>query len=543
MNKTKEAIKPEELVKIAIEVIIRRRWFIIIPFCISMVIGIYLALILPKIYRASTLILLQPQKVPAGYVRPIISTSIESRIRTISQQIMSRTNIEKIVKAFQLLSGPQYENMFAEDKIANVRNRISVRAERSTSFSISFQGKDPEKVTKVANALANYFIDENLKVREAEALGTNIFLEDELNTMRKRLEKKEEDLREVRKKYMGGLPEQLGSNLSILESLQKQLVGKQDRLREAKNRLISHANPEFGLQDLQDNFFMFAEEGAQEAKPDEDSATLQRLREELALLKGKYTDRHPDIVRLKRAIENYEAQIEKQADTKVEELQPAAIEIESLQPEVKFQDLQRQQQERQISDLQDEISRILEQIKIYQTRIEETPKREEEILALKRDYGNLKSMYSSLLQRRLEADISLNMEKKQKGEQFQILDPARRPTKPISPNLKRLFMLTLAAGLAVGGGLIFLLEFLHASFRRLEDMESVLGIPVIATVPTIFHPKDIKRQKINTVFSFFSIIFSLILFAGFAALTLTDVDQSMTFLNKFGLQGIINSVK
>ena len=242
MRNPAETIKPEEI----IEIILRRRWYIIIPFCLSMMIGIYFALTLPKVYSARTLILLQPQRVPSNYVRSIVPVDLDSRINTLSQQILSRTNLEKIINEFKLYSGPKSENMFMEDKIESMRKRIIVdvtRSRRNTNaFSISFKGKDPEKIMRVTNALANYFIGENLKTREAQAIGTSDFLEDELSTMRKRLEEVEQALKNYREAYMGGLPEQLESNLRILDRMQEQLIERRQNITDAKNRIISIEN-------------------------------------------------------------------------------------------------------------------------------------------------------------------------------------------------------------------------------------------------------------------------------------------------------------
>ena len=157
-----------------IDLVFRRRWLMIIPFCLAMIIGIYLAVTLPRIYQSSTLILVRPQRVPESYVQSIVTTDIESRISTISQQIMSRTSLEKIIDQFNLFMEPENDNMFAEDKIASLRKRISVKVMRerrdADAFSSSFKDKDPEKVMSITNALATYFINENLKQREAQAV-------------------------------------------------------------------------------------------------------------------------------------------------------------------------------------------------------------------------------------------------------------------------------------------------------------------------------------------------------------------------------------
>jgi hypothetical protein len=123
-----------------------------------------------------------------------------------------------------------------------------------------------------------------------------------------------------------------------------------------------------------------------------------------------------------------------------------------------------------------------------------------------------------LLNRKLEADISVNMEKKQKGEQFQIIDSARLPEKPVSPDPKKLFMITVAVALGLGCGLVFLLDFLDSSIRRVDELEENFGLPVLATVPRIFSSRDRSLNRLNRYATTFSLIIAFTLTAGFAAL-------------------------
>ena len=157
--------------------------------------------------------------------------------------------------------------------------------------------------------------------------------------------------------------------------------------------------------------------------------------------------------------------------------------------------------------------------------VQDTPKREQELLSLNRDYQNIKESYDSLLARKLESDISVNMEKKQKGEQFRILDAANLPQKPSEPDMKKLFILVIGAGLGLGGGLIFLLEYMDSSFRKPEEIDALLELPVLCTIPRLYSPRELKLQKLNTVLSIFSVMVSLFLFAGFAVLTFKGVDK------------------
>ena len=168
MQKIAKEIRLEDIV----EIILRRRWWMIISFCLCIIIGIILAFTLPKYYQAETLVLIQPQKVPKDYVQSVVTMDIDSRIDAFSREILSRSNLEKIMKNFNLYSEPKYKTFFVEDKIADMRKRISVALLRSEipglsagyggfagayAFTISYKGKDPEKVMKVTNALSVIF--------------------------------------------------------------------------------------------------------------------------------------------------------------------------------------------------------------------------------------------------------------------------------------------------------------------------------------------------------------------------------------------------
>ena len=516
MQKMAKEIKPEDI----IEIIFRRRWFIIIPFCLSMVVGICLAFALPKIYRAETVILIQPQKVPSSFVKPVVTTDISSRISTISEQILSRSNLEKIIEDFNLFSDPKFEGMYLEDKISRVRGSVGVHVKRSgrreaNAFSISVRDQDPMLAMKVANSLATYFLDENLRLREAQSVGTTEFIDNEREAMGKRMESVDKNMREFRQRYMGELPEQLESNLRILDRLQMNMNERQQRLSNAKDRLVlitSGNSAQYGIDDFK---------------------TIDQLQQELANLRTRYTDRHPDVVRLEKQIAKIQESYEKDAE------QPDKASSNSI-PSQKDTSLyattmrrwQREKTEKEIANLEKEIAELDVKIKMYQKRVENTPKRDYELAYLSRDYHNVQKAYGSLLSKKIEAEIASNMEKQQKGEQFRILDPARLPEKPISPDERKLFLIMIASGLGIGGGLIFLMEYLNTSFRSPDDIESYLGVPVFASVPLICHPENKRKQRLNNVLSIFSITLSLVLLAAFAVLSFSGVDKTMQLVNK-----------
>jgi len=528
-----------------IDILLRRRWIIVLPLCISLTVGLYLALTLPRTYMAETSILVQAQTVPGAYVKSIVSTGIGSRISTISQQILSLSNLEKIIDQFGLFEGPGFEKMYLEDKIAAMRGQIKVTLSNagsgSDAFTISYRGTDPDKVMRITNTLTSFFMDENLKLREAQAVGTSEFLNAELEKTRLKLVDREEQLSSYRAKNLGGLPDELDSNLRTLDRLQLQLTEKQSLLREARNAMNSlnaqiAQSSEMSSQSPDDQFGMsdFEEEGGMSG---ENEAKLAEAETHLENVLLKYTRQHPDVKKLEALIKKLQSQVE--ADKKKQEAESAAAiqeaPVEEAQPQINFAAMQ---QKTQLAQMQQEMQVIEADIKtiqgnmiLYQQRVEQTPKKEQDLLSLKRDYANIQSVYNSLLDRKLEAELSVNMEKKQKGEQFRILDHARIPEKPITPDVKKLLILSLASGMAVSGGLIFLLEVFNLSIRKDEDIEIKLGLPILASIPALKYPKDALKKRLEIVF--------LSLVSSYAA----GVLFIFVVLNKKGIDRVVNFIK
>ncbi len=522
----------------------RRRWYVIVPFCLAIIVGSVLAVKLPRVYEASTLILVQPQRVPEKLVQPVVAADLDARISTISQQILSRSNLESVIQRFKLFSDPSQQKMFVEEKIEDLRKRIKVQVSRgrrdADAFTISYRDADPRTTMQVANTLATYFINENLKVRETQAVGTSDFLEAELESMRKRLEVREQDLKDYRQQHMGELPEQLDSNLKILERLNQQLSQKEESLRSARISLVALEN-ELSARRNAIGAMMGAAEpaaGGTGAKASDEGLTLTQARERLAALLASYTEQHPDVVRMKARVEKLEAEAgtaganapQDAADPAAKNRAAAGRAMLGLSAEAVKQ---RTMLIGTIQTLEAEIASINKETREYQRRVEATPKREQELLSIKRDYDNIKASYNSLSNRKLEADISVNMEKKQKGEQFQIIDVARLPEKPVSPNVQRLFLFTVVAGLGLGAGFVFLLDMLDSSVKRREDVEEGFGLPVLAAVPRIFSRKDKIRHRYRQIATAASVLVALALTAGFAVLTFNGVEKTVEIVKQY----------
>ncbi len=527
-----------------IDIIYRRRWIIVIPLCITLTVGLYLAFTSPRTYMAETSILVQAQTVPGSYVRSIVSSNINSRISSISQQILSLSNLEKIIDQFGLFEDEDSQKMYLEDKIAAMRSRIRVnlsRAGGADAFTISYKGKDPERVMRITNTLTSFFMDENLKLREAQAIGTSEFLDAELEKTRRKLVDREQQLSAYRAQNLGGLPDELESNLRTLDRLQQQLTDKQSMLRDAKNAIntlnaqMAQAS-EMGSQAAEDQFD-FSDFGEEDGMGGEDELKLSEAQKHLDAMLLRYTRQHPDVRRLEAMMEKLRAKIDASNQEQPQETTDAfePMEAETFGGGMDFAAMQQKtqlaQMNQEIQAINAEIQAIQEKMVVYQKRVEETPKREQDLLSLKRDYGNIQSVYSSLMSRKLEAELSVNMEKKQKGEQFRILDHARIPEKPISPDVRRMLVFSLAGGLGVAGGIIFLLEIFDLSIRRDEDIETKLDLPILASIPPLKKPGDRLKKRVEMIF--------LSLTATYAALMLA----AFVILNEKGLDRVINFIK
>ena len=507
-----------------VNLVLRRRWFVIIPFFMALIAGIILAVVLPKKFQAETLILIEPQRVPDNYVQAIVSSDLESRIATIKEMILSRTNLLKIIDNFDLFSGPKYADMFLDDKIEAMRKYTTVdivsdrRNRTANAFKITFEAEEPRKVMQVVNAMATLVIDQNLKVRESQAVGTVEFLENELVKMRGRLEEVEAKLKDFRETHMGELPDQLASNLMVLERLQQQLSDKQKSIRDEKNRLSSLEN-QIQLAREQAAMIVTAPAATENREP----TTIEGLKQQLADYKIRYTPQHPDVIRLQRKIEELEKESPPLSTTSGDggSARPAGSVGLPATGRGVAADLitQRNSAAREIVAIREELAALQDQVAVYQRRVEDTPKLEQELLSLKRDYDNTQKTYDSLLARKQEAEVAANMERQQKGEQFRILDPARLPDKPQSPDMRKLFLMCVMAGLGLGGGLIFMLEFLDKSVKKLESVPKKLGIPLLVAVPKIDHPKDVRKRRLNAGFSIAAVVICMALLALFAAVS------------------------
>ena len=503
----------------------RRKWQIIIPLVCSFLISSGVYKVLPKVYRATATILVQAQMIPEKYIQPTVTSTIIDRLNAISQELLSRTRLEKIIEEFNLYpdlrkKAPMevvVETMSKAVEVTFAKSLQPSRIEKTQiAFSISYEGGEPRTVMLVANKLASLVVEENLKVREAQAGSTSEFIDKEVSRSEELLVKKEQELRNFRERNMGQLPQQLDANIKIMEGLQQQFRRAGDGTRMAEDRatiiqgqieiltrpqapVTSSGTPEELISDADD----LSGISGRPVPENPIAAQYNQFKRDLNNAQAKYTDSHPDIIDLKRKIANLEpeaqeiiAKQETAAEARRKEIKAQQDRTLSAKASGPLMDpateslifRYKEQHNSAILEaqrLREEEKKLMQQTYLYQKRIEDTPKREQELVNLTRDYELLKGNYQSLHDKKMQSQMAENLERKQKGEQFKIMDPARLPENPVRPDLQRILLIGTFIGLFSGVVLAWYRESVDQCFYTVDDLEGTLNLPVLAEIPSL----------------------------------------------------------
>ena len=481
--------------------VLRRRWLIVLPFVLILAGSGYYAYSLPNRYRSETLILVVPQRIPETYVRSTVTSRIEDRLRSISEQILSRSKLEQIIRDFGLYVDAR-QQFPMEEVVAMMRSQITVTTVRGDSFRVAYTAGEPVIAMKVTERLAAMYIDENLRDREVQAEGTNTFLESQLENARLRLVEHEQKLEAYRRQYSGELPSQLQSNLSAILSQRQALQTISESINRDRDRRLML---ERSLTDLS-----APSEDRAAVKPEPSEAPpeqkLDAAREALQSALARLKPDHPDVLAARRLVDRLERELENAPVGGAARPTSEAVRklrAKQFQSEIDAVD-------RQIAAKEADASRLKSQIEEYQRRVDAAPSRESEMTELMRDYKTLQDMYTSLLAKKEDSKLSANLERAQAGEQFKILDPARVPEKPFSPNRPQILAFGAVIGLVLGLGLAMLLEFRDTSIRSEDEVVRVLALPVLALVPLVATSYDARRRRRRVV----GVTIALVLVAG-----------------------------
>ncbi len=463
---------------------IKKWYWISIPLLFFCFAGLWVYVIMPRMYEATTLILVQSQEIPDAYVQSSVGTTIEEQVMTLSQEVLSRSNLESIIKEMNLFQEQRKKGTSMDILVAGMRKRIDVKTStggshgrQNASFTITYRGADPKNVADITNRLAAFFIESNLKQRARQASGTTVFLERQLAELKTLLQTQEAKVQEYRNRFMGELPEQMTSNVSTMNSLQMRLEAVQTSLSSAMNRRIALQSQLSAIETNQPG-----------ATLSQNAQRIMQLRAQYDEAKARYTPEHPTV----KALEGQIRELESGGSSKDSSvgLSPQIIEIRS---QLKSANLE-------VESLKNELSRLQQKIDFYESRVETTPKREQELATITRDYNITQQNYQRLLDRYYEAKRAESMEMRQQGEQFRVVDYALPPEVPVSPDGLKIALIFLALGLGTGAGLILLMELMDTTVKGIKQLERWSGgIPCITAVPLALTDHDMRRNKIMSL--------------------------------------------
>jgi polysaccharide chain length determinant protein (PEP-CTERM system associated) len=492
---------PEDFLRMAW----RHKWLIVIPAILAAIGTFVWSSQLPDRYSASTTILVVPQRVPESFVRPTVTVDVAERLQTISQLILSRTRLERLIEEFNLYE-EERKTMIMEDIVEQMRTRdINVnvanprrRGEDATHFAVRFDSPRPRLAMQVADRLANMFVQENLADRAVLADSSNQFLQAQLEDARRRLLEHEAKLEAFRQRNAGQLPGQAGTNLQMMQMTQEQIQSNIDAASRERDRL---AGLDASIADAIAN----AAPVEKRSPPGAPTGTpAQQLEQAQATLTGLVEGRglkpsHPDVVRTKRIIAELENKVAEEATRKAELASVGAPETAavpaSVASKVAAMRLEADQLRRSLENRKAEDARLRRVLGSYNFRVEAAPKLESEHTELMRNYETLKGQYESLLKKSEESKLALSLERAQIGEQFKIIEGARLPQRPISPNRPRMNLLGFLGGLGFGLVLVALLEYRDTTLKTDDDVVVSLALPVLAVIPAMLTQADRKRAK------------------------------------------------
>lgn len=473
----------------------RRKWWFIVPVAASIVIGLALVWLLPRSYQATTSIAISAARVTPNLVGSIEIDKAE-RMRAVSQQLLSRPVLERTARLEKL-----DQEGSIDAAIGRIRRGISVslpdsitpgstqagtntgqqlspdqKAELDT-YVVTYIDDTPEDAQRILNRLAQVFVDENSKTREIRAQDTSQFLEAQLRASEARLASLESKLRDMKESYMGRLPEQTNANLAMVSALQHQLESNATTARGEQDRLTMIERQIDAMQQGADETLQ-----SMRGTPTESAASrVLTLRRALADAQLNFTDKHPEVIRLKQELSDAEKA------AVAERSRPAADRMAILNANPDYRSLvkDRDATKLRVADLQRQSRAISAQIGSYQARVESAPRVEQQLVSLQREYDLERASYGDLTQKKQAALLNEELQRKQGGEQFAVLVPAGLPDEPFKPKPLRVMLMALAAGLVLGGAGAVGREYLDRSVHDARGLRDEFELPVLAEIPRI----------------------------------------------------------
>jgi succinoglycan biosynthesis transport protein ExoP len=451
------------------------------------ILGIVGVSLLPNVYRATTTILVDPQKIPERYVSSTVTSDPSVRMNTLSQQVLSSSRLQEIIDKDNLYPKLR-EKKSREEVLDFMRDKTKIELKQSpepeqglSSFSISYEDSNRMLVALIANQLASSFIDWNLKARQQQALGTTEFLSNELQQAKRSLEEQEAQLEAFRVRHAGGTPQELNGNLQALSRLQSEIQSNADAISrlDQERILMIQVKPA----ELRDTIPLTERDRLLQEK--------RRLENERWSLKRQFTETYPDVIVVTEQLRDLNARL-----AALPEPPPDAVDSSDLNTKVRLtlidKELQRHKQQQ---------ANLQQQIRSFQGKVDSVPALETQLAELTRNYEASKQNYQTLLDKTFSAGMSEELERKQQAARFTVLDPAKVPEKPIKPRRIKIMAGVLLTAFLIPAGTTIALHLLSGSIKSEAEVREMLPlkIPILGTIPPITSKADLHRGRLVTV--------------------------------------------
>ncbi len=465
----------------------RHKWLILVPTLVLPVLGYISSYAFPRRYTSQTLVLVEAQKVPDTFVKSLITEQLGERLTTMQEQILSRSRLQPIIET-QGLYKSELGKLPMEDLVDRVRRSIQVtpvkpsatttRAGGLPGFYVSFTAESPQLARDVATQITSLFIEENLRRTENQAANTTQFIEKQLEEAKRKLDEQDARLAQFKQKFIGQLPGQEESNMRLLMGATTQL--------EAVIQLLNRTQQDKAYAESLLAQQVAAWESSQAGtNPQTLELQLAGLQNELVKMEARYTPDHPDVIKLRADV----AQLKKKIAEGAAAPKPAPEKSQrtSVSEPPQIQQLRNSIHSfaQTIKEKTREQDKLQEQVRTFQARVQLSPLVEQQFKELTRDYDSALGNYNDLLNKRTQSEISLDLIRRQQGEQFRLQDAANLPERPSFPNRPLFAGGGLGLGLALGAGLSLLMELRDKSLRCEKDIEFYLELPTLAQVPVL----------------------------------------------------------
>jgi polysaccharide chain length determinant protein (PEP-CTERM system associated) len=484
----------------------RRKWYIVVPFFVIFSLATITAFLIPPKYRSTSTILIEDQEIPKEYVSANVTSYADQRLQSINQKIIGTTRLLELINKFNLYADIKKTKPI-EEVVAKMRKDIKFAtinadvkdprsgqaAQATIAFSVSYDGKAPAVVQQITNELSSLYLSENLQVRQKQSTGTARFMEDEMNSVQTELAVIDSKIAAYKQRNLNTLPELNQLNLQMLDNLDRDVRQASEQLRSLREKESY----------LQSELSSIPTDSA-----NQDKTRLNELRVRLVDLKSRLSDKHPDVIKTKSEI----AELTKQ-------MRGTSRETPESKPDnPSFINLQSQ-----LASTQADIASVKRQLadytlkrEGYRKRIEASPRVEEGYKAMISERNSLQAKNDDLSRKFMEARVANGLEKEQMGERFTLIEAARLPERPISPNIPAIILIGFVLGIGAGVGAAALKENSDGSVYSIDELMRVTKVSVLGAVPEIV--TDVDRTKARTrrrvliATTFASIVVSVLVF-------------------------------